>query len=73
MNIIKPDSGYDAIPTDTTVFLAGSIEMGAAEDWQSVVPSHFKTKQTWYSIILVEMIGIVLGNKKNPTHNSIIK
>jgi len=44
MNIIKPDSGYDAIHTDTTVFLAGSIEMGAAEDWQSVVPKHFEDK-----------------------------
>jgi len=44
MNIIKPDSGYDAIPTDTTVFLAGSIEMGAAEDWQTVVPKHFEDK-----------------------------
>jgi hypothetical protein len=44
MKIIKPDTGYDAIPTDTTVFLAGSIEMGAAEDWQSVVPKHFEDK-----------------------------
>ena len=23
---------------DTKVFLAGSIEMGAAEDWQKVIP-----------------------------------
>jgi hypothetical protein len=44
MNIIKPDSEYDAIHTDTTVFLAGSIEMGVAEDWQSVVPKHFEDK-----------------------------
>jgi hypothetical protein len=44
MKIIKPDSGYDAIYTDTKVFLAGSIEMGAAEDWQSMVPKHFEDK-----------------------------
>jgi hypothetical protein len=44
MNIIKPNSEYDAIPTDTTVFLAGSIEMGAAEDWQLVIPKHFEDK-----------------------------
>lgn len=44
MKIIKPDTGYDAIYTDTKVFLAGSIEMGVAEDWQSVVPKHFEDK-----------------------------
>jgi hypothetical protein len=31
---------------DTTVFLAGSIEMGAAEDWQSVIPELFKDRDT---------------------------
>lgn len=44
MKIIKPDTGYDALRDDTTVFLAGSIEMGAAEDWQSMVPKHFEDK-----------------------------
>jgi len=29
-----------------SVFLAGSIEMGAAEDWQKTVPQHFKYKNT---------------------------
>jgi hypothetical protein len=28
----------------TTVFLAGSIEMGAAEDWQAVIPELFKDR-----------------------------
>jgi hypothetical protein len=45
MKIIKPDTGYDALDTDTTVFLAGSIEMGVAEDWQSVVSKHFEDKK----------------------------
>jgi hypothetical protein len=44
MKIIKPDTGYDALRDDTTVFLAGSIEMGVAEDWQSMVPKHFEDK-----------------------------
>jgi hypothetical protein len=44
MKIIKPDTGYDALSADTTVFLAGSIEMGVAEDWQSMVPKHFEDK-----------------------------
>jgi hypothetical protein len=30
--------------TVTTVFLAGSIEMGAAEDWQAVIPELFKDR-----------------------------
>ena len=45
MNIIKPDSRYDAIHTDTTVFLAGSIEMGLAENWQSTVLKHFEDRE----------------------------
>jgi hypothetical protein len=34
------------LKNDTTVFLAGSIEMGAAEDWQSVIPELFKDRNT---------------------------
>jgi hypothetical protein len=32
------------LSTDTSVFLAGSIEMGAAEDWQSVIPELFNDR-----------------------------
>lgn len=34
--IIKPDSKEQAVKHSKTVFLAGSIEMGAAEDWQQL-------------------------------------
>lgn len=32
------------LDNDVTVFLAGSIEMGAAEDWQSIIPELFKDR-----------------------------
>jgi hypothetical protein len=35
MRIHKKPSNSPLIPTDISVFLAGSIEMGKAEDWQS--------------------------------------
>lgn len=35
IQIIKPNSVDQAIDNKVTVFLAGSIEMGLAEDWQS--------------------------------------
>ena len=35
--IIKPDSKDQNVKYKTTVFLAGSIEMGKAEEWQSKV------------------------------------
>lgn len=44
MNEIKPD-GVDQNVIHQTIFLAGSIEMGAAEDWQSKVVNHFKDWQ----------------------------
>jgi len=37
MKVIKPDSSDQADYNYTSVFLAGSIEMGVAEDWQSTV------------------------------------
>ena len=43
--IIKPDSGNSLLfpyTIDTSIFLAGSIEMGAAKDWQKEVENHFK-------------------------------
>lgn len=35
MRIMKPPVPVDVSPSDRVVFLAGSIEMGAAEDWQA--------------------------------------
>jgi hypothetical protein len=35
--IIKPPSSLDLAPGRPSIFLAGSIEMGQAEDWQTVV------------------------------------
>ena len=47
MKIIKPNdtalTSANASASSISVFLAGSIEMGAAEDWQSVIPNHFKS------------------------------
>ena len=34
------------LDNDTTVFLAGSIEMGKAEDWQAVIPELFKDRKS---------------------------
>lgn len=44
MQIIKPNSGYQAHQELLSIFLAGSIEMGLAEDWQEVIPTRFKDK-----------------------------
>lgn len=43
MKVIKPvdETQYYCKHSSTTVFLAGSIEMGRAEDWQSVIPQQF--------------------------------
>jgi len=37
MQIIKPNSEIQEPDFRTTIFLAGSIEMGVAEDWQSLL------------------------------------
>lgn len=45
MTIVKPgDDNLYYNSRDTKVFLAGSIEMGAAEDWQKMVERVFKHK-----------------------------
>lgn len=36
-SVLKPPTLLDSIDTASSVFLAGSIEMGIAEDWQSYV------------------------------------
>ena len=35
--VLKPPAALDSVGDSRTVFLAGSIEMGAADDWQSRV------------------------------------
>lgn len=46
MEVIKPEP-KNAYYNDkhVKVFLAGSIEMGKAEDWQAVIPELFKDRQ----------------------------
>jgi hypothetical protein len=44
MIVIKPKDESYYNHDSAKVFLAGSIEMGAAEDWQSVIPKLFKDK-----------------------------
>lgn len=45
MEVIKaPENASWNIQNHTTVFLAGSIEMGKAEDWQAVIPELFKDR-----------------------------
>jgi len=43
MKVFKPNDIYQEVPENVvSVFLAGSIEMGIAEDWQSNVQEQFK-------------------------------
>lgn len=45
MKIIKPTTENQEIESQSiTVFLAGSIEMGAAEDWQTEIPKAFENE-----------------------------
>jgi hypothetical protein len=45
MEVIKaPNLASWDLRGDMTVFLAGSIEMGKAEDWQSMIPGLFKNR-----------------------------
>lgn len=41
LQVLKPTDG-DSVINDVTVFLAGSIEMGVAEDWQTKLANDFK-------------------------------
>jgi hypothetical protein len=50
MKIIKPTSEDQYHGACVSVFLAGSIEMGAAIDWQAEIPEYFKDKKvTFYN------------------------
>jgi hypothetical protein len=39
MQIIKPNTNKQVIESNTSIFLAGSIEMGSAENWQEKIES----------------------------------
>ena len=41
--IIKPDSKNQTVENKITIFLAGSIEMGLASDWQAKIQNLLKT------------------------------
>jgi hypothetical protein len=43
MRVLKPTSDLNQIGNDFSVFLAGSIEMGIAEDWQTNLDNKLKT------------------------------
>jgi hypothetical protein len=42
IQVLKPTDG-DPVKNGVTVFLAGSIEMGVAEDWQTKIANFDKT------------------------------
>lgn len=44
MNLIKPNSKNQTIIDGISIFLAGSIEMGVAEDWQSKIVDVLRNK-----------------------------
>ena len=45
MKEIKPPETVEKIGDRTSIFLAGSIEMGKAEDWQSMIPTLFEERK----------------------------
>jgi hypothetical protein len=50
MQVIKPNSKFQKTEHNCSVFLAGSIEMGKAEDWQKRIENHFiKTEVTLFN------------------------
>ncbi len=50
MQVIKPNSKYQKVENDCSVFLAGSIEMGKAEDWQKRIENNYiNTNVTLYN------------------------
>jgi hypothetical protein len=54
MNVIKPPSAISKVNPKKRVriFLAGSIEMGKAEDWQSRITNNLKKLNTWQDIVV---------------------
>ena len=64
MQIIKPNSEIQEPDFRTTIFLAGSIEMGVAEDWQSLLEKKLSEYEvTIFNPLIVT--GILHGNKIN--------
>lgn len=70
MKIIKPTSEDKAHGDGVSVFLAGSIEMGAAIDWQAEIPKYFKDKQvTFYNPRRDEWDSSWTQEQSNPQFN----
>ena len=71
MKIIKPTSEDQSPESNTvSVFLAGSIEMGEAEDWQVELPKKFEnTSTTFYNPRRDEWDGSWKQEQANPQFN----
>ena len=70
MRIIKPTSEDQLSDQLISVFLAGSIEMGAAEDWQAELPKKFeKNNVTFYNPRRDEWDSSWAQEESNPQFN----
>ena len=71
MKVIKPTSEDQShLIGGPEVFLAGSIEMGAAEDWQSVLPTQFENDNvTFYNPRRDEWDSSWKQEQSNPQFN----
>ena len=52
VNVVKPDSVPSTSRGRFTIFLAGSIEMGAAENWQDKFADRLKNQQLDFEVTL---------------------
>jgi len=69
MEIRYPPNAYSS-PNDqqkVKIFLAGSIEMGKAIDWQKTIMDSLSDLE---DVVILNPSGILLGNKKLQTHIS---
>lgn len=53
MRVIRSPDALETVPAERTVFLAGSIDMGGAEDWQSAL-----------AVALVEPEGVLFNPRR---------
>jgi hypothetical protein len=70
MRVIKPTDKDQLHTEDVSVFLAGSIEMGAAEDWQVELPKNFENESvTFYNPRRDEWDSSWKQEQSNPQFN----
>jgi hypothetical protein len=70
MKVIKPTDKDQLHIEDVSVFLAGSIEMGAAEDWQVELPKNFENESvTFYNPRRDEWDSSWKQEQSNPQFN----